>query len=281
MISVAEPAVPWQIGVMRLFRPTFELTAPDARPWTGDKIGGLPTGIAPSVWPSCRDCGEQLSFIGQFGHDEVRLDLGAAGRVLLLWQCEHDPGMCDTWALESGANAAFVVTPEHGDIVGAGPGTVVHPEIAAVGWVEEDDGVPADLWPAYFNDAQLLALGAAWWDRGGSDTRLGGVPAWIQSADEAPGSPWQFVGQVSGAQRIDGGLVPGALPGAGIQRRVDGAVSLEPPPGTEMVNVEQWIVVDETGTYLPGPNFGDGGLAYVFLDRTVDPPAASMFWQCG
>jgi hypothetical protein len=29
----------------------------------------------------------------------------------------------------------------------------------------------------------------------------------------------------------------------------------------------------------PGPNFGTG-VAYVFLDPSVDPPAAKMFWQC-
>lgn len=266
---------------MRLFRPMFELASPDAEPWAGDKFGGLPTGITQATWPACGDCGQLMSFIGQLGHDETRLDLGATDRVLMLWQCEHDPGMCETWSSESGANAAIVVSAEHSGALAPTSDVMIYPEAVVVGWLEEDDGVPADLRAAYFDETLHIALGDEWWGRGGFETRLGGVPAWIQSADEAPGSPWQFIGQVADGQRLDGALQPGALPGAGVQRRAGGEITLEPPAGTAIEDVEQWIVVDESGTYLPGPNFGDGGMAYVFLDRLVDPPAVQMFWQCG
>ena len=109
----------------------------------------------------------------------------------------------------------------------------------------------------------------------------GGVPAWIQSASEAPGPPWEYVGQLADSQRIGGAVPPSQLPGAGIQRRVDGAFRLEPPDGLAVEQVDRWIVVDDTGSYVPGPNFGHGGIAYLFVDRSQDPPAALMFWQCG
>lgn len=268
---------------MRTFRPTFELAPPGAAPWPGDKIGGAPTGVSVPDWPVCADCARPMSLIGQFRHEDDRLDLGAAGRVLTLWQCEHDPGMCETWAAHSGANAATVVAVADDRLPTSAPDptVVVHPEVVVTEWSVEDDGVSSELRPSFFDDAEYLALGEEWWGRGGFDTRLGGVPAWIQSASEAPGPPWEFVGQLADSQRIGGAVPPSQLPGAGIQRRVDGAFRLEPPDGLAVEQVDRWIVVDDTGSYVPGPNFGHGCIAYLFVDRSQDPPAALMFWQCG
>ena len=268
---------------MRLFRPRFELASLDAEPWAGDKVGGVPAGVSVPEWPSCADCGCPMSFIAQFWHDEDRLDLGAPARVLTLWQCEHDPGMCETWPPHAGANAAIVlaVADDQRSTTVPDPAPVIYPEVVTAGWFDEDDGVSPERRPAFFDDAEHVALGEEWWGRGGFDTRLGGVPAWIRSAGEAPGAPWEFVGQFADGQRIDGEARPGQLPGAGIQRRVDGEFRLEPPDGAVVEQADRWIVVDETGSYVPGPNFGDGGIGYLFLDRSVDPPAALMFWQCG
>jgi hypothetical protein len=224
---------------MRLFRPTF--TAPDdgAAPWPGDKVGGLPVGVALPTWPACAQCRRSMSLIAQVRHHPERLDLGAAGRVLTLWQCEHDPG-CETWSETSGANAALVVdTADPTALAPPDADTIVYAEVRAEAWTAGDDGVPEDLFPAFFDDDKLAALGEPW-ETDGHHTRLGGVPWWIQSADEAPGPPWTYVGQVAYGQRLG----------------------------------------DGSDRYITGPNFGDSGIAYLFLDRTVDPPAAAMFWQC-
>jgi len=216
---------------VRNFSPRFEL-GPRLDPQVGpvDKLGGLPVGIAPGLWPRCADCGAAMSHLGQFVHHPDRLDLGAPGRVLTLWQCEADPGGCETWSWESGANAAVVSDGEAGaelPVLPPDPGTVLYPEIRVTGWSGSDDG--------------------------GSGTRFGGVPAWEQSADEAPPPPWTFVGQLASRQPMRSG-----------------------PPDLRLDPA--WTA---SGWYLTNVRFGDDGIAYVFLDRSVDPPAARWFWQSG
>ena len=263
---------------MRLFVPIVayvEGSATNARP--SEKFGGLPQGISHGDWPRCAECGEPMSHICRFQHHEARLHLGGGGRVLTLWQCENNPGLCATWSATSGANAAIVSEEPEDSKVAEPPAltTVVFPEAEIHGWVEDDDGVPPELVGSYFNDDLYLAMGEDWWMRGGFDTRLGGVPAWFQSAEEGPRQPWLFVGQVSGAQRMTGVVPSSDATGFGIQRRTADGWTMERPDDREP---PWWIVVDESGWYLPGPNFG-GGLAYLFLNREVDPPLAAFFWQ--
>jgi hypothetical protein len=223
-----------------------------------DKIGGVPVGIDPSLWPTCAQCGATMSHLGQFVHHPDRLDLGAAGRVLTLWHCEQDPGrdrdVCETWAADSGANAAVVSDGDGGadlPVLPAGGLPFIHPEIRVTRWIEGDDGVPPERVSDYFDDATWFALGEEWYAPGGPETRLGGVPAWEQSASEGPGPPWTFVGQIASRQPMQ-----------------------SPPPDLNPA----WTASDG---YLKGPGFGDDGVAYLFLDRSSDPPAACFFWQCG
>jgi hypothetical protein len=271
---------------MRFFRPQFDVVLHgDPAPWPGDKIGGLPVGVRLDDWPRCADCSGTMSLIGQFHHDPARLDLAGPGRVLTLWQCEHDPGLCETWSADSGANAALVVdrlhAPGRGPIEPPDPSTVVHPEVRVTTWVVDDDGVPVDLVDAFYDEERHAALGEPWWSAGGMDTRLGGVPMWIQSAGEGPGPPFTFVGQIADGQHLPGDLPAPRAGRFGIQRRVGDRFELEPPPGVTTADVERWIVADSSGWYVPGPNFGDGGMAYVFVDPTADPPTAKLLWQCG
>jgi hypothetical protein len=266
---------------MRFHLPTFEYR-PRLGPQTValDKVGGLPFGLDPAAWPRCADCGKAMSHIAQFVHDEHRLDLGDPRRVLTLWQCEHDPGMCETWSATSGANRATVLTvDEESAHLAPLPDeeTTVFVEARVVAWSEGDDGVTQDQLPMFFDEARSRELDRAWWAAERFTTRLGAVPTFIQSADESPARPWRFIGQLSGGERISGPVPTAIATGYGIQRAVDGGWEMERPPGEP----KGWIVVDESGWYLPGANFGDGGMAYVFLDQTSDPPAASMFWQCG
>ena len=77
-----------------------------------DKLGGMPWGLPHDMRPTCRDCGKSLSLLAQFVHHLNRLDLGRTGRVLNVFQCNHDPGVCSSWEGGSGANACFVTEPE-------------------------------------------------------------------------------------------------------------------------------------------------------------------------
>jgi hypothetical protein len=266
---------------MRYFDPRCELGSRlPAQVSAEDKLGGLPFGIDPGEWPRCGDCGEPLSLIGQFVHDDVRLDLGGAGRTLTVWQCERDPGMCDTWAWESTASQAIV-----SDLVGGRvaepltPETPVHPEARVVAWDERDDGVPADAYGAYFDDDRWMQLTEEQMSAGGMGTRIGGVPVWIQGAGEAPSPPWTFAVQIADGTQMASAPPTAAETGLGVQRKTADGWVHDHPPGVPKDQIPSWIVVDDSGWYLGGPNLGGGGSAYVFLDRSTDPPAAGIFWQ--
>ena len=98
---------------MRHFVPDI-CPAPEVKAETAaqDKFGGIPWGLGRQQWPRCRNCGKSQSLRAQLVHDREWLDLGRAGCVLFVFQCNHDPGMCSTWDGCSGANACFVVEPE-------------------------------------------------------------------------------------------------------------------------------------------------------------------------
>lgn len=268
---------------MRFFDPQCELgSRHPVQDRLQDKLGGLPFGIDPSAWPTCGDCGKPLSLIAQFVHDDVRLDLGGADRTLTVWQCEHDPGMCSTWDFAESASQAFVSAAVDGvGVVPApGPETTVHPEARVVAWFPKDDGINEATYPAYFDEQRWMQLSEDQWAAGGQDTRIGGVPAWIQGTSEAPPAPWTFAIQLA-----DGATMAGVPPtveeiGLGIQRQTADGWVHERPAGLGPDQVPGWVVIDDAGWYLDGPNFGGGGTGYVFLDRTVDPPAAGFFWQC-
>lgn len=230
---------------MPYFVPVLRLSAelpPQSAPH--DKLGGLPWGLPASLWPTCTDCGKSQSLLAQFVHDAARLDLGRAGRVLSVFQCNHDPGMCSTWEGGSGANACFVTEPE--DMVhGLSPlppdSPPIEREARIVEWRERDDVPAADGEPDVT-----------------TSTRLGGEPFWIQGPDEAPEGGWRFVGQLDSTYSF---LV---APAAGAE-----GISADP---------EQW---EGRSHYCEGPNFGDGGIAYLFLRDGSTTPRGWFFWQCG
>ena len=205
-----------------------------------EHLGGVPLGLAPDRWPHCADCGKSQSLLAQLKHHADRLDLGGEGRVLLVFQCGHDPGMCESWDQNAGANAAFVVeASELGQLPTPIPNDNPPPDAAIeiVGWLAHDDGIPEHERELFMGDVSLSAMSDEQRERPVAATRLGSVPVWIQNADEAPAG-WRFVGQLDSTDQT-------------------------------------------TYSGVSAPNFGDSGIAYLFLrDRPDDVPEARMFWQC-
>lgn len=247
---------------MRRFVPVVEYSPhEDGRDRFQEQFGGLPVGIDDADWPRCADCGNAMSHICQLAHHPERLDLGASDRVLTMWMCEHDPGMCQTWDADSGANRAVVSTLTHGGrALPSDAKTVVHPCAVVARWAEEDDGVPESKLPRFFDDSTWFSLPDGQTTAIGWNTRLGGAPTWIQSAEEGPPEPFVFCAQFGDALWI-----AGSPPAPG-----DGA----PPKGR--------FYFDRSGDgwWLEGPIFGDAGNAYLFIDRSTTVPRAKFFWQC-
>jgi hypothetical protein len=223
-----------------------------------ERLGGLPFGLPAEEWPICTDCGRSQSLLAQFNHHRTRLDLGREGRVLFVFQCAHDPGLCSTWEAFSGANACFVIDPE-----ALGSQTTERPKdrpptdhaVSIVGWVEREDGLDDETVAAFQSDDAFCALPDDVRRRLTWSTRLGGRPRWLQRADEAPRDGWSFVAQL------------------------DGTYSFLTPP----LHPPEWVKPDpEKGEgrthWADGPNFG-GGLAYLFLKAGPTRPQGCMLSQ--
>lgn len=247
---------------MRYFVPDIRVADElEAQRSARDKFGGLPWGLKPSLWPKCADCGKSQSFLAQFVHDPIRLDLGRPGRMLYIFQCNHDPGMCATWDGRSGANACFVVEPERltselAKMPSDKP--VLENEVFVVQWHEHDDGLSVADAASYYDDDKFNSLPEEQIRRVTSSTRLGGVPCWIQSPSEAPSDVWRFVGQLDSTHSFL--QAP--------KRKVPWVHSDE----------QRWEGRTHCGE---GPNFGDGGMAYLFVRSVDQTPQGWLFWQCG
>lgn len=248
---------------MQFFVPDIRLASElGAQTSQQDKFGGLPWGLESRLWPKCSECGKSQSFLAQLLHDPVRFNLGRQGRMLYVFQCNHDPGMCATWEGGSGANACFIVEPE--DVTERlsecpSDGPLVENEVRVVRWVEREDGIPASLVPSFYDNDKLNALVAEGVHKVPSSTKLASVPHWIQSPTEAPQEPgWKFVGQIDSVHSF-------------LQAPTQSASWVYP-------DKEQWEGRTHCGQSF---NFGDGGIAYLFVRDTDSRPKGWFFWQCG
>jgi hypothetical protein len=245
---------------MRYFIPDLRL-AEELPPQTAlqDKLGGLPWGLRAELWPTCRDCEKSQSLLAQLVHDPVRLDLGRAGRVLSIFQCNHNPGECLTYQGGSGANASFIIEPE--DLF---PGLAALPEDAPkiereariVEWLEKDDGITESEAALFWSRKTLLTLPAEIVEPP-QLTKLGSVPAWVQNPEDAPKGDWRFLGQLSMIYHF-----------------------LQPPAINAADICEDTKRYEGHSHYCEGPDFGDLGIGYIFMRAGAEPPECWFFWQC-
>ena len=113
-------------------------------------------------------------------------------------------------------------------------------------------------------------------------TRVGSVPSWVQSSDEAPEGPWQFVLQIDCTHRLS--VTPQSADeiGTTLTRRTAAGHYHHEQPATPRAGAPRYGVVDQCGSYVSGPNFGGDGCAYVFLRlREGACPEGRLLWQCG
>lgn len=148
---------------------------------------------SPPSWPTCSECNAAMQFVAQLPVDEERL--------VLVFMCQRDPGMCDNWDVNAGANAVVIV-PTTSDMVPLDPPAGETMLDGDWGGTEVEVDIPA----AELEECQTEYAAARGRHGEGEDasTRdvvgmLGGPPSWIQG-DETPscdcGKPMQLLAQL-------------------------------------------------------------------------------------
>ena len=151
-------------------------------------------------------------------------------------------------------------------------------------WVELDDGIDPQRYDEFFrNETFEVLLAAGVVASVPVDTKAGGPPHWCQSAEDGPPPPWRFVLQLDAAQYGDGPEPTAEETGLiliHVTRGDDGDFEhdFEDPPGKDPEDVYGYVQVAREGWSVGGPNFGMG-TAYVFVNTSIEPASAMMFWQ--
>jgi hypothetical protein len=271
--------------------PTLTITQPaglGAR--TASKFGGLPWGFpadAATPWPVCAECGCPMSFLAQFAPGPHVPRLGAA-HSLFIFKCERD-SICSFWEHDGGANACIVVphaqmrdgfmAMPHGGksepayrLAGAdGAASVAaqdedSPVLAEVwikDWRAEDDGVPAELEPQFY-DERFYGLPEAIAVPHGFEsercTKAGGVPYWTGNGN---------------------GCLPAELAEPGcLLLQIDTFLTVSDASRDELDSYAkaQGLEHGSVGGALDIANFCSDGIGYV-MDRSPDAAIPSFYFM--
>ena len=251
---------------MKNFIPDI-VVADGVRPQIGsleERFGGRPFGFPSAKWPICSECGGQMTFLAQFNHEPVRLDLGKPGRSLFVFMCNQNAGACETWDQNGGANACLILEPEENTGAETAPlqGTPEGNGVLVKDWIEREDGISPEDAEKFYTEESWINLPQDIFTNTPDLTHLGGVPIWMQSPDEGPGKPWRFVGQIDCEYSF-----------------------FSPPCGNPNAELPGWIQADPENRegrshFAEGPDLGDGGLIYLFVKDTEGEAEGLMFWQC-
>jgi len=270
----------------------------------------LPWGLPLDRWPLCRECGNPQTHLATLIHHAGRLDLGAEGRAVLVFQCGHTPNETDCEAMDvnSGANAVVFLNADeigNGPTLPPAPGANREIEMRIVQWEERHDLVTPELEASFYN-------ADGFWDepdearRAVEDSiedgaRLGSVPCWVQEPEDTdPALPfaaqfamyYHFPDPVPSADAV--GAVVSIHPSMeGLPpldpRRWNGSLSYEvTEPAHPDPSLRGQIYVSDltlerygSGFDVEAADFGDGGTAYLFVQPDPVAPKGRFLWQCG
>lgn len=240
-----------------------------------DKLGGLPWGLPSAKWPICATCGRPQSLLAQFVHNEERLNLGRTDRVLFVFQCNYAPGDCETWDGCSGANSCFVLEVEElTDKLTESPSSDLSVETEAR--VQE--------WIRKVEDLEQASLASPYKPNPTFSTKLGGLPNFIQSEEEAPSDGYRFIGQLDNIYNFYSELPAANDVGCSVIKF--GRLRREEKPEQRKQNappyfIQEYAPSSEVRWYCEGPNFGDSGMGYIYLKLEENIAKGHFFWQCG
>ena len=296
---------------MKYFVPELAL-GPLLPPQTelAEKFGGLPWGLSAEQWPLCRECGNPQTHLATLAHHAERLDLGKEGRAVLIFQCGRTPNetSCEAMDADSGANAVVFLDA---DKIGIGltappaPGAVHEIEMRIGKWDERHDSVTPELEASFYN-------ADGFWDEPDEarkivedsiedGARLGSVPCWVQEPEDIePG--FHFAAQLAMYYHF-----PDPIPSAdavgsivSIRRSTEDLPRYDPRrwnpdfmyqvhhPTHPDPNLRGQIYFSDltlkrygSGFDVEAADFGDGGVAYLFVKPDPVAPKGRFSWQCG
>ncbi len=238
-----------------------------------DKLGGLPWGLPAEKWPMCAMCTRPQSLLAQFVHDEERLNLGKTGRVLFIFQCNYEPGECETWDASSGANSCFVLDAEElTEKLTESPSSDLTVETEAR--VEE--------WIRKVEDLEQASLVSPYKPNTTFSTKLGGLPSFIQSEEEAPSDGYRFIGQLDFLYNFYSEIPAANDVGCSVIkfRRPRKEEPERRKPNAPPYFIQELAPSSEVRWYCDGPNFGDAGTGYIYLKLEDTTAKGHFFWQC-
>lgn len=163
-------------------------------------VGGHPLAPPGISWPTCRSCRSPMQFLAQIPLRECdEFEPRRDAQILLLFQCQSDPGMCDEWDATAGGNAAVLVSAVGTASLSVPAGETLLPAESRLRFVPYKTRVgetPDDAYCCAVDEPNSRVVG-----------KLGGAPLWIQG-DETPscacGQPMAFVCQLE--SRGGGGI---------------------------------------------------------------------------
>jgi uncharacterized protein YwqG len=205
---------------MKYFTPKLEsATKFDFQTNFSEKLGGFPFGLPIEMYPICKECRNPMIFLAQFLHHKDRLDLGKEGRILFVFVCDYEGegenyyNPCESWDADSGANVCFVIEPETFTGKTLATSDLKIPTVKETfigGWAEFNDEITEDESKFFFDTEKYDELDFSQFvellDKTTENTRLGGVPYWIQYPETPKGS-WKFIGQLNSDNGLEFGDV--------------------------------------------------------------------------
>lgn len=145
-------------------------------------FGGLPVQNKnqPIEWPICSVCAAEMQYLGK-----VKTDLG----LELIFMCCNDPGLCDEWDADGGANAVIVVKDENLEHFSPSNPELGIRKTEYATEILEIEAEEYEAARAKFSGKQRAVLG-----------QIFGKPSWIQG-EETPNcdccnAPMRFVAQL-------------------------------------------------------------------------------------
>ncbi len=149
-------------------------------------------------------------------------------------------------------------------------------------WEPKEDNITSDVYHSFFDNETWLMLDEQMRSGNiGMETKIGGVPYWLQEpGGYIPPHPWRFAIQLSSSYRFEGHAPAFNADelGCSVTRKVDGTIVHEYPkrwpPGRP-----RWITIEDDYWTADAANFGDGGMAYIFVLANNEAANALMFSQ--